>query len=260
MALRVCVLGSGSRGNCTYIGSGTTSILVDAGLSARETVKRLEQIGKAPEDIRAVCVSHEHSDHVAGLRVLHTRHGIPLYANAGTVEGVGRDLRMRELPWQVFTNGSPFGIGDMTIEPFSVPHDAYDPVGFVIDAGGVRIGVVTDMGIPTTLVRERLKRCRVVVVEANHDERMLKEAKRPWHLKQRIMGRQGHLSNETAAGMLADIAGPDLDQVFLAHISDECNEEGLAVQTTESELAKTGCNHVKVRATFADRVSEVWAG
>ncbi|NIS12914.1 MAG: MBL fold metallo-hydrolase, partial [Thermoplasmata archaeon] len=175
------------------------------------------------------CLSHEHGDHTYGLRALHTRHNIPLYANAGTIEGVQRDARLRALSWEVFDTGSAFAIGDLVIQPFSVPHDAYDPVGFTIRHERVQVGVLADMGAPTTVVREHLRSCRVVVVEANHDEQMLQESSRPWHLKQRIRSRQGHLSNESAATMLAEIAGPELDHVFLTHISDECNREDLAV-------------------------------
>jgi len=258
MSLRVCVLGSGSRGNCIYVGSSSTSILVDAGLSGRETARRLAEIGVPIDRIRGICLSHEHRDHTVGLRVLHGRHRIPVYANSGTVDGVRRMGKTAEVQWRIFSTGVPFDLGDLLVEPFSVPHDAYDPVGFIIGSDGARVGVVTDMGVPTTLIRERLRQCRVVVVEANHDERLLREAKRPWYLKQRIMGRQGHLSNESAAAMLAEIAGPDLRQVFLAHISDECNQSSLAVRTARSRLAGSGFAHIKVCATFPDRISDVW--
>lgn len=258
MSLRICVLGSGSKGNCTYVASASTAVLIDAGLSGKETARRLEAIGCGLEQIRAICISHEHSDHTAGLKVLHAKHGIPVYANAGTAEGLRREDRFQELTWKIFTTGSAFAVGDLQIEPFSVPHDAYDPVGFIVNGARARVGVVTDMGVPTHLIRERLRSCGAVVVEANHDERMLQEAERPWHLKQRILGRQGHLSNEAAAAMLAEIAGPTLRQVFLAHISDECNREELAVRTATNRLAERGHGHVRVCATFSDRVSEVW--
>jgi len=260
MGLRVCVLGSGSKGNCTYVATEHTAVLIDAGLSGRAVAERLAEIGASMDRVQGICLSHEHSDHTAGLRILSSRHRIPVYANSGTLQGLPEDLRAAIPDCRIFTSGSPFAIGDLAIEPFSVPHDAYDPVGFVISNGELRAGVVTDMGAPTHLVRERLKSCCVVVVEANHDERMLQAAPRPWHLKQRILGRQGHLSNEAAAMMLADIAGPSLHQVFLAHISHECNCEELALQTARDRLAATGSSHVRVSATFADRVSEMWAG
>lgn len=258
MAMRVCVLASGSSGNCTFIGTNEASILVDAGLSAREIERRLGLIGVPLEDLDAICLSHEHSDHTAGIRVLHRRHGIPVYANGGTVEALQRDDRMSELEWSVFSTGSPFQIGDIVVEPFSVPHDAMEPVGFVIACNGTRAAIVTDVGMPTTLLRERLRRCHVVIVESNHDERLLEASKRPWHLKQRIKGRQGHLSNVRAAEVLAEIAGPDLRQVFLAHISAECNRHDLALGATRKKLETAGCAHVQVSLTYADRISDIW--
>lgn len=260
MALRTCILGSGSSGNCTFVGSESTHVLIDAGLSAREIERRLEQVGVDPATIQGICVSHEHQDHTAGLRVLHTRYGIPIYANSGTIGGLARDEKLGAIPWRIFTTGMPFALGDLTIEPFSVPHDAYDPVGFVIACAGARVGVVTDMGISTALIRERLRGCQAIVVEANHDEQMLRDAQRPWHLKQRIMGRQGHLSNQSAARMIADIASPTLKQVFLAHLSHECNRPDLARDTTCDSLMTSGHSHVKVSLTYPDRISDVWTG
>lgn len=259
MALRICILGSGSSGNSTYVSSGATSILIDAGLSAREIQKRLEQVGVALSSICAICVSHEHTDHTAGLRVLQQRHGIELYANAGTIEGLSQDEDLKGLKWKVFETGSGFAVGDLSVEPFSVPHDAYEPVGFIVSDGAARVGVVTDMGVPTSLIRERLRRCHALVVEANHDERMLKEADRPWHLKQRIMGRQGHLSNERAAAMLADVATPELHTVFLAHLSAECNRPDLARKTAHDMLLKHGHAHVNIQVACQDTVSEMWS-
>lgn len=260
MGLRTCILGSGSSGNCTYVASDSTAVLVDAGLSAREIERRLEQIGVRAAGIQGICVSHEHSDHTAGLRVLQSRHGMPIYANSATREAVCRDEKMQGLSWRVFETGQPFAVGDLSIEPFTVPHDAYDPVGFVVACGEARVGIVTDMGVPTSLVRERLRTCQAVVIEANHDEQMLKDAQRPWHLKQRISGRQGHLSNQVAAKMLCEIASPRLAQVFLAHLSEECNRQDLAYKTTSDTLIASGHAHVKVSLTFPDRISEVWAG
>lgn len=183
-----------------------------------------------------------------------------LFGNAGTIEALNGNDNTKDLQWQVFSTGMPFTIGDLHIEPFSVPHDAYDPVGFVVSNGSSRVGVVTDIGVPTSLVRERLRRCHAVVVESNHDEEMLKDAERPWYLKQRIMGRQGHLSNQGAAAMLVEIAGPHLRQVFLAHLSAECNDPDLARKTAHDMLLKAGHAHINVSVTYPDRPTEVWAG
>lgn len=260
-AVQVCVLASGSTGNSILIRSAATTLLVDAGISAAALAGRLAGIGIRPEEIRAVCLSHEHDDHVRGLAVLHRRFGWEIYANRGTIEGLQRQARLRELPYRVFSTGSAFAVGDLAVEPFLVPHDAYEPVGFTVTTSrGDRIGIATDIGIPTSLVREGLRGCRVLVVEANHDEQLLMEAPRPWHLKQRIRGRQGHLSNDTAAGMIADVAHPGLSDVFLAHLSRDCNREQLAVHAARAVLERRGFGHVRVLPTYPDRVSQIWTG
>lgn len=209
------------------------------------------------DEIRAVCVSHEHGDHTQGLRVLYQRTGIPLYANSGTIEALERQPEFEGLKWHVFTTGCAFEIGDLTIEPFAVPHDAYEPVGFVVSNGASRVGIVTDMGMSTSLIRERLRRCAALVVESNHDEELLLEADRPWHLKQRIRGRQGHLSNRGAAALLAEVAGPDLRYVFLAHLSEDCNRPELACRTARETLLQLGHGHVCVQAAYPDRPTEL---
>lgn len=258
--MRVCVLGSSSSGNSTFVGSARTGVLIDAGLSARETLRRLAQIGVAPAEVHAICLTHEHSDHTAGVAVLHKNHGYRLFANSGTIEGIAaRGAAVPPLPWNVFATGSPFEVGDLTLEPFTVPHDAYDPVGYVIRCGDLRVGVVTDMGMVTGLIRERLRPCQALVIEANHDEQMLKAADRPWHLKQRIVGRQGHLSNEHAAELLGEIAGPGLQAVFLAHLSGECNRPELALHAVTDALKARGLTHVTVRVAPSDGVSEWWS-
>lgn len=256
--MRVCVLGSGSGGNCTYVASAQTGILVDAGLSGRATGQRLAEFGVSLESVCAICVTHEHSDHTSGLAVLNKGDRVKLYANRGTIEGIEAKAGEKKLPWNVFSTGAQFQIGDLTINPFTVPHDAYDPVGFVIASGDTRVGVVTDMGMVTGLIRERLRACNALVIESNHDEQMLKDADRPWHLKQRIIGRQGHLSNQHAAELLTEIAGPQLKAVFLAHLSGECNLPELARKTVAEALTRGGHPHVKVIVAPPDRVSEVW--
>ncbi|MBP7829771.1 MAG: MBL fold metallo-hydrolase [Kiritimatiellae bacterium] len=260
MPLQVCVLASGSSGNCIFVGSERTGILIDAGLSGKETLRRLDLLRIAPDRIRAVCVSHEHNDHTAGLRALQRRHGLDLYANAGTIEALRRNPDLNDLAWKVFSTGFAFAIGDLTVEPFAVSHDAYEPVGFVIAAGRERVGIATDIGIATGLVRERLKGCRVLVIESNHDERMLKEAERPWHLKQRIAGRQGHLSNASAARLVCELTGPELEHVFLVHLSEECNRQDLALNTARQMLDQAGHARIRVSLTFPDRISDIWCG
>jgi len=257
MTMKLCVLASGSSGNCTFVGSAQTRILIDAGLSARRTVQRLKEIDVDIEEIDAVCVTHEHTDHVTGLRVLQKKHGLAVYANGGTAEALRNHQKNREVECRVFTTGAPFAIGDLHIEPFSVPHDAYEPVGFVVEAGGSRVGVVTDIGTVTELVREKLRTCRVVVIEANHDEELLQGSQRPWSLKQRIRGRQGHLSNRAAAAMMAEIAHADLRHLVLAHMSSECNTPRHALETFRQTLAEAGHGHITVQLASANRTGEL---
>ncbi len=256
--VKLCILASGSTGNCMFVGTPATRLLVDAGLSARETAARLEAIGEPVAGIQGICLTHEHGDHIAGLAALHTRAGLPLYANAETIRAICEDEPMRRLRWRVFSTGSDFAVGDLEVSPFSVPHDACDPVGFVIRAGAVRIGIVTDLGSGTQLVRERLRLCQVVIVEANHDRMLLTDARRPWALKQRIVGRHGHLSNADAAALLAEIAHPGLRRVYLTHLSQDCNRPALALETVRRALRAASHGAVEVCLTYADRASEVW--
>jgi phosphoribosyl 1,2-cyclic phosphodiesterase len=260
MGLRLCVLGSGSSGNCTYVASPTTAVLIDAGLSARAVAARLARIGVSLDEIQGICVSHEHSDHVAGLSVLHRQHGIPLYANRGTIQGL-RDRRdLGEMRWEVFPTGPVFAIGDLAISAFAVRHDTEEPVGFVVADRTAAIGVATDLGEPTAAVREQLRQCHAVVLEANHDEEMLLASRRPAWLKERILGPDGHLSNASAAAMLAEIANPRLRRVFLAHLSAECNTPERACRAARATLERAGHHHVELSLTHPDRISQIWDG
>lgn len=256
--MRVCVLGSGSKGNAVYIGAGPCHLLVDAGLSLRLLRERLAGMGIGPAEVTAVCLTHEHQDHTRSAFALHRRFGCPLYANAGTIEGLG--VEAAGIPWNVFTTGSPFSVGEVRIEPFSVSHDALDPVGFSLTWQTFRVGVALDLGMVTRLTRERLAGSHALVVESNHDEHLLQQAPRPWSLKQRIRSRQGHLSNGETAALLEDVAGPQLRQVFLAHLSEECNSVGLALEAARKALAARGCGHTLVAAAPPGQPSEVWTG
>lgn len=256
MSLKVCVLASGSRGNCTLIATPTTRILVDAGLSGRETARRLSMLEMVPEDLNAILIGHEHSDHIQGLPVLAGRYGIPVYINRDTARATEKKL-VRAQRVKIFTNGHSWEIGDLTILPFSVFHDAQDPVGFIIKQGEISVLVATDLGVPTRLVKERLKGNRVVILEANHDPEMLMNGDRPWRLKQRINSRQGHLSNQAAAELLANETCDTLTDIFLAHLSQDCNHPEKALQVVREHLEKKGRGHIRVRLTYQDRISEV---
>ena len=200
--VRVVPLGSGSSGNATLVQFGGRRLLIDAGLSARDLALRLAMVGVEPGDLTAIVLSHEHHDHARGLERFAVRHKVPVLTTPETLAAL--NLAPRHLPaWHPFETGVPFDAYGVTIDPFPVPHDAADPVGFVLEAEGVRVGIATDLGHATALVVERLRRCHVLVVEANHDDDMLARGPYPWALKQRIGGRLGHLSNAEASALLA---------------------------------------------------------
>ncbi len=255
--LRFCVLASGSSGNCTYVHGGGVEILIDAGLSCKEIERRLGEIDVESSAIRAVCVSHEHEDHVSATGVMQRKRDVSLYANSATVEALNANDRYSGLRWNIFEAGQAFEIEGLTIEPFSVPHDAYDPVGFRISDGHSRLGIVTDMGMVTGLIREKLRGCDVIVVESNHDGEMLKASDRPWSLKQRIAGRHGHLSNSQTCELLDEIASPSLKAVYLAHISSDCNERDIAEREARALLDSKGLSSVAVEMTYASRPAKL---
>lgn len=260
MALEVCVLGSGSKGNAVLVRSETTAILVDAGFSCRELTRRLNDAGQDIAALAGICVSHEHSDHVAGLAQIHKRHQTPFFGNHGTIEAMRlRNKLDASVNWSVFTNGSAFGIGDLRVEPFSVPHDAYDPVGFVIQHRGIRAGILTDAGVVTALMREQASSCHLLVLESNHDEASVQEAERPWFLKQRILGRQGHLSNRQAADLIQESAGAKLQALFLAHLSEDCNTPEEAERCMRATLDSIGREDVAVMMTHPGKISTKWS-
>jgi len=257
--MHITILGSGSAGNCTLIESDTTRLLVDAGLSGRQIAQRLALINRQLDQISGVILTHEHSDHTRGLGVLCKSRPLPVYANRLTAEAVTTDPEWQDrvrISWRLFSTGGSFEVGDMLVESFSVPHDAYDPVGFVIrhPGSGVAVGVVTDLGHATKLVTERVRALDALVVEANHDVKLLQEdTARPWATKQRIMSRHGHLSNDAAATLTSEVACDKLRHVFLAHLSRDCNRPNLAQQAVDEKLRKIGASHIAVAVASQDK-------
>ena len=246
MAVRVVPLGSGSSGNATLIEYGSCRILIDAGLSARDLGLRLESIGCPPASLTAILLTHEHHDHARGVERFSKRHNLPVFCSAETLEAA--NLSPRHLAaWHALPLGRALDLGGVVVEPFPVPHDAALPVGFIIRAGGLRIGVATDIGHATTLVIERLRGCNVLMVEANHDDAMLIHGPYPWSLKQRVGGRMGHLSNDEAAQLLAQVAGDQCRAVVLAHLSDKNNEAALARRTVARALSDAGVHRYEMR-------------
>lgn len=254
LPIHVCVLGSSSSGNCTWVECGGDAILIDAGLTARQTIRRLRECGFDEGKVRAVCITHEHIDHTRGAARLHKLLGVPLYANPPTARA------LPDVPaecWKCFVTGNPFAVGPFTLHPFPLPHDASEPVGYRIGCGGVRIGIATDLGMATTSVREMLCGCRLLVLEANHDEEMLQLSERRWPLKRRILSNQGHLSNRTAAALATEVAGDTLETLILAHLSRDCNREDLAIGTVRDCLCKSGLDRIAVLAAHADGPTSV---
>jgi len=253
--VEVCVLASGSKGNCLYVASGATRLLIDAGLSLKETQARLALLGVELASIDALLFTHDHSDHCSGVGVLRRRHALPLYANEGTSRGIELTVKAFDADWRIFETGSAFTVGEFTVEPFSVPHDAADAVGFVIADGRVRLGIATDLGMATTLVQRKLSDCDALVLEANHNVEQLKQSGRPWSLIQRILSRQGHLSNEDAADLLTSVLGPRLKTVFLAHLSTDCNSPEMVERLMRDTLRRAARADVRVELTHADAIS-----
>ena len=249
MAVRLTILGSGSSGNCAYVETDETRVLIDAGFSLRQIRQRLASIGRAPENLTGILVTHEHSDHVQSLPALCGRLGIPVYLNRPTHEAVEYQYQAR-LPCRLFTTGASFEVGDIMVETFSIPHDAQDPVGFLLRTSAGNIGFLTDLGHTTRLVLERIRPAHALVLEANHDVKMLQDCPhRPWSLKQRILGRHGHLSNEAAADAAESIMSADLRHLYLGHLSRECNRPELAHRVVSERLQKIGANHVQLELT-----------
>ena len=249
MPVHLTILGSGSAGNCAYVETGETRLLIDAGFSLRQIRQRLATIGRAPENLTGVLVTHEHSDHVRSLPGLNEKLRIPVYCNRPTQEAVEYQYQTR-LACHLFAAGASFEVGDILVETFSVPHDAQDPVGFLLRTSGGNLGFLTDLGHINRLVLERVRPAHALVLEANHDVKMLQDCPhRPWSLKQRILGRHGHLSNEAAADAAEQIMSADLRHLYLGHLSHECNHPELAHRVVNERLQKIGAHHVRLELT-----------
>ena len=246
MGVSVTMLASGSRGNCALVSTARTRILVDAGISCRETFKRMKLLGEDPQSLSAILITHEHSDHVAGLAVLAKKLRIPIFMTGATHQTWSRAMRSAngERPkvekLETFESGHGFQVGDIAVRPFTIPHDAADPVGFTFRAEGIKVGIATDLGYLPVSVRDHLRGCDVLVMESNHDLEMLRGGSYPWSVKQRVMSRVGHLSN----GALADFFTNDYDNsaafVVLAHLSEENNHPEIARREAEKALATRG--------------------
>lgn len=274
MSVKFTILGSGSSGNCAYIETENCRVLIDAGFSPRQIRARLATIGRTPENLTAILITHEHSDHISGLLGLADKLKIPIYCNRDTqeatawafkekwngrrdplfhgVEKTAADFIAR-LEWRLFATGDNFELNDLLVETFSIPHDAQDPVGFLLRTARGNIGFATDLGHTTKLVLDRIRAANVLVLESNHDVKMLQDCpRRAWPLKQRILGRHGHLSNVAAAEAAAQIMSAGLRHLYLAHLSRECNKPELAQHVMAEQLHHIGATHVRLQLAAQD--------
>ncbi len=279
MPVYFTILGSGSAGNCAYVETAEARVLVDAGFSPRQIRQRLATIGRTPENLTAILLTHEHSDHIAGLAGLAGKLQIPVYCNRDTQEATIWALKDKapgkraagmepdeaanaaqltaKIDWRLFQTGDTIDLEDLEVETFQIPHDAQDPVGFLLRTPHGNIGFATDLGHTTKLVLERIRAANVLVLESNHDVKMLQECpRRSWSLKQRILGRHGHLSNPAAAEAVAQIMSAGLRHLFLAHLSRECNKPELAEQVMAEQLHQIGAAHVRLRVAAQDTPAE----
>lgn len=246
-----CPLASGSKGNALYLGAKHTKVLIDAGLSARMIQKKLEEINVDLSDIDAIIVTHEHTDHIRGLATLGLKMGFPVFCNSETARAIYEIIG--DAPkFKLFSTGEKFEFGDIEFDPFSIQHDAMDPVGFAIQTGGVKLGVCADLGFATSLVASKLMECDYLYLEANHQVEMVHACSRPAVYKQRVLGRLGHLSNKQTAELLQKLLHPELKRVYLAHLSAECNHPKLAEEMIKEQLKE---HDAKVFIAHQDEVS-----
>lgn len=233
--MKMVPLASGSSGNSYLIRQGDQSVLVDAGLTCKQLLLRFDRIKEDPQLIRGIVVSHAHSDHIKGVGVLSRKFNIPVHLNRGTWSAANGALgKISNV--HIFETGKAFELGCFRIHPFSVPHDCMEPVGFRISCGSTRVGIATDLGVPTNLVANLLSDLQAVVLESNHDPEMLMDGPYPWELKQRVKSRLGHLSNHQSAELLQRIINDELKVVVLAHMSETNNKAELALRTARKSV------------------------
>lgn len=234
-----CPLASGSKGNSIYIGTEQIKILIDAGISTKALLERLKEIDVDISEIDAILITHDHFDHIAGLKTLSRRYNIPIFANHETAKGIVGTLGICP-KFKIFSTGEPFEYGDLEIHPFSIQHDTMDPVGFTIKTGALKIGFCADLGFATSLVQHSLQGCDYLYLEANHQPSMVHASARPMVYKKRVLSRSGHLSNEECGQLLAQVAHPGLKHVHLAHLSSECNTPETALGVVRKILEEHG--------------------
>lgn len=257
ISMKVCVLGSSSSGNATYLDLDGIKLLIDAGLPAKIIVQRLAEIGVSVPELTGIFVTHEHTDHISGIKGLLSIHPVPVYCTRHTASAIESILNVFP-EFYLFTSGERFKLDQVKIEAFSVFHDAHDPVGFCFDTAKHRLGFVSDLGYVTSSVTRKLSGSNIIIIESNHDPKLLlADPKRPWQVKQRIKSRQGHLSNETACELMESVAHPELYHVVLFHLSVDCNRPEIAYAKMRECLDHKGFFQTHVHLTHPDKMSPV---
>ncbi len=254
MSVEFCTLVSGSSGNSTYVGTKHTRILVDAGVSGKKIMESLAELKLTGNDIDALFITHEHLDHIKGAGIFSRRFNVPIYATYDTWMAMEENLgKIGPENKRFVYSGENCIINDLCIRPFSIPHDAVEPVGYNIFAGEKKITIATDIGHITEEIRESIAESQVLLLEANHDEEMVQKGSYPWHLKKRILSDRGHLSNKTAGELLSSVVDGKMKHVFLGHLSQENNEPHLAFDTVDKILQKNKIQvgkHIKMDMAY----------
>ena len=248
---KFCNLYSGSSGNCSFIETDKTKILVDCGVSFKKIKEGLESINQDIHDIDAVLITHEHSDHIKGLGVLSKNIDVPIYANKKTLDEIEKKYFISST--KPFVTNELFEINDLKVLPFSIPHDAADPVGFTINHKNKKISLATDIGHVENKLYKNLIESSFVLLESNYEPDMLKSSSYPYSLKHRILGPEGHLSNEDASNVIKTLVNNGLNNIMLGHLSKENNFPELAYQTTVNELIECNVDIDKLQLSVADR-------
>jgi phosphoribosyl 1,2-cyclic phosphodiesterase len=237
--MELCSIASGSSGNCIYAGTESHHILIDAGISKKRIEQGLHGIGLKAEELEGILITHEHSDHVQGLGVMARKYGIPMYATAGTIDAIRKADKIGKVDWELFRpieKDSEFQIGDITVHPIRISHDAADPVAYILKNQKQSMGVITDLGKYDDYIIDNLQNLDVLLLEANHDVNMLQVGVYPYPLKRRILGERGHLSNELSGQLLGAVLHDNLKRVILGHLSKENNYPRLAYETVRAEI------------------------
>lgn len=237
--MRMCSIASGSSGNCIYVGSDNTHLLVDTGISKKRIEEGLKELEIKGNEINGILITHEHSDHIQGLGVFSRKYEVPIYATPGTLEGIKASSSLGKMPEGLFhpiTINEKFDIGDITIDPFEISHDARQPSGYRMESGGKKAAVATDLGVYDDYIIKKLEGLDAILLEANHDVHMLEVGGYPYPLKKRILGDKGHLSNELSGRLLCDILHDDIKHIVLGHLSKENNYAKLAYETVKLEV------------------------